>query len=49
MPFDFADLRRRPDFEAANLVAVDATDRLLLDEAATALGAASAEIGRAHV
>ncbi len=42
MPFDFADLRRRPDFEAANLVAVDATDRLLLDEAATALGAAAA-------
>jgi 16S rRNA (guanine1207-N2)-methyltransferase len=42
MFFDFADLRRRPDFEAANLVAVDATDRLLLDEAASALGAASA-------
>ncbi|BDZ48205.1 16S RNA G1207 methylase RsmC [Frondihabitans sucicola] len=37
MPFDFADLRRRPDFEAPNLVAVDATDRLLLDEAATSL------------
>lgn len=37
MPFDFADLRRRPDFEADNLVAVDATDRLLLDEASTSL------------
>lgn len=37
MPFDFADLRRRPDLEAPNLVAVDATDRLLLDEAATSL------------
>lgn len=37
MPFDFADLRRRPDFEAPNLVAVDATDRLLLDEAASSL------------
>jgi 16S rRNA (guanine1207-N2)-methyltransferase len=38
----FAALRRHPDVEAPNLVAVDATDRLLLDEAArtlTALGA----------
>ncbi|RKR76119.1 class I SAM-dependent methyltransferase [Frondihabitans australicus] len=40
MPFDFDTLRRRPDFEAPNLVAVDATDRLLLDEAATSLAAA---------
>lgn len=37
MPFDFDALRRRPDFEAPNLVAADATDRLLLDEAANAL------------
>lgn len=37
MPLDFDALRRRPDFEAPNLVAVDATDRLLLDEAANAL------------
>jgi 16S rRNA (guanine1207-N2)-methyltransferase len=28
------DLRRHPDVEAPNLHAVDATDRLLLDEAA---------------
>ncbi|MCQ4122424.1 class I SAM-dependent methyltransferase [Rhodococcus tibetensis] len=33
----FAHLRRRPDVEAPNLVAVDAADRLILDEAATAL------------
>lgn len=39
MPLDFDALRRRPDFEAPNLVAVDATDRLLLDEAANALAA----------
>jgi len=38
--FDFTPLRRRPDFEAPNLVAVDATDRLLLDEAATSIPAA---------
>ncbi|AMM19197.1 SAM-dependent methyltransferase [Frondihabitans sp. PAMC 28766] len=37
MPLDFDALRRRPDFEAPNLVAVDATDRLLLDEAVNAL------------
>jgi 16S rRNA (guanine1207-N2)-methyltransferase len=36
----FAALRREPDVEAPNLVAVDATDRLLLDEAAPLLGAA---------
>lgn len=40
MPFDFADLRRRPDLEAPNLVAVDAADRLLLDEAASTLAQA---------
>ncbi len=34
-------LRRTPDVEAANLVAVDATDRLLLDTAADALGVAA--------
>jgi 16S rRNA (guanine1207-N2)-methyltransferase len=33
----FAQLRRTPDVEAPELVAVDATDRLLLDEAAGAL------------
>jgi 16S rRNA (guanine1207-N2)-methyltransferase len=33
----FAALRRAPDIEAPDLVAVDATDRLLLDEAAAAL------------
>jgi len=32
--FSLDDLRRWPDIEAPNLVAVDATDRLLLDEAA---------------
>ncbi len=37
MTFTFDALRRRPDVEAADLVAVDATDRLILDEAATAL------------
>jgi 16S rRNA (guanine1207-N2)-methyltransferase len=45
MPFDFDALRRRPDFEAPNLVAADATDRLLLDEAANALqGAADGSV-----
>jgi 16S rRNA (guanine1207-N2)-methyltransferase len=39
--FDFGRLRRYPDVEAANLVAVDATDRLLLDEAAPRLRQAS--------
>ncbi|MEO8094127.1 MAG: methyltransferase [Pseudolysinimonas sp.] len=38
--FDFATLRRYPDVEAANLYAVDASDRLILDEAAEALAAA---------
>jgi 16S rRNA (guanine1207-N2)-methyltransferase len=39
--FDFDRLRRYPDVEAANLFAVDATDRLLLDEAAPRLRDAS--------
>jgi 16S rRNA (guanine1207-N2)-methyltransferase len=38
--FDFDKLRRRPDVEADNLFAVDASDRLILDEAAGALAAA---------
>ncbi|MGK9149226.1 methyltransferase [Plantibacter flavus] len=37
--FSFDALRRHPDHEAANLFASDATDRLLLDEAAAALAA----------
>ena len=36
----FGALRREPDVEAPDLVAVDATDRLLLDEAASLLAAA---------
>ncbi|PZA22422.1 SAM-dependent methyltransferase [Modestobacter versicolor] len=36
----FAQLRREPDVDAPDLVAVDATDRLLLDEAAAAIAAA---------
>jgi len=36
----FAQLRREPDVDAPDLVAVDATDRLLLDEAAADLTAA---------
>ena len=39
--FDFQVLRRFPDLEAANLVAVDATDRLVLAEAGAAIGAAA--------
>ena len=39
MTFSLDDLRRWPDVEAPNLVAVDATDRLLLDEAADAIRA----------
>ncbi|QCB94921.1 class I SAM-dependent methyltransferase [Cellulomonas shaoxiangyii] len=35
------DLRRHPDLEAPNLYAVDATDRLVLDEAAPALADAA--------
>ncbi|TFD47837.1 methyltransferase domain-containing protein [Cryobacterium frigoriphilum] len=38
--FDFDKLRRRPDVEADNLFAVDASDRLILDEAAGALAVA---------
>ncbi|SEP25468.1 class I SAM-dependent methyltransferase [Trujillonella endophytica] len=37
----WAQLRREPDVEAPDLVAVDATDRLLLDEAAPLLAAAA--------
>ncbi|MHA7155563.1 class I SAM-dependent methyltransferase [Arthrobacter sp. TMN-50] len=37
--FCFDNLRRAPDVEAANLFAFDATDRLLLDTAAGAIGA----------
>lgn len=40
--FSFDALRRFPDVEADNLVAVDASDRLILDEAADALTAAPA-------
>ncbi len=37
--FDFSSLRRHPDVEAPNLHAVDATDRLILDEAAEEIAA----------
>jgi len=37
---DFAELRRWPDIEEDNLFAVDASDRLILDEAAAAIAAA---------
>lgn len=40
-PFSFEDLRRAPDVEGPNLVAVDASDRLILDEAADLLAAAA--------
>lgn len=40
--FSFDALRRLPDLEADNLVAVDATDRLVLAEAAAAIEAAAA-------
>lgn len=39
---DFAELRRWPDIEADNLFAVDASDRLILDEAEDLLGSVSA-------
>lgn len=42
MSFPFAALRRRPDIEAPGLVAVDAADRLLLDESFSARKAAAA-------
>ncbi|MGN8247091.1 class I SAM-dependent methyltransferase [Cellulomonas soli] len=38
--FTFEALRRYPDVEAPNLVAVDASDRLILDEAAAAISSA---------
>ena len=38
--FDFDELRRWPDLEAPNLFAVDASDRLILDEARAAVAAA---------
>ena len=41
-PFSFESLRRFPDLEAANLVAVDASDRLVLSEADAAIKAAPA-------
>jgi 16S rRNA (guanine1207-N2)-methyltransferase len=44
--FSFEALRRFPDLEADNLVAVDATDRMVLTEAAAAIEAASALDGR---
>ncbi len=40
-PFAFDRLRRYPDVEADNLFAVDASDRLILDEAAGALASAA--------
>jgi 16S rRNA (guanine1207-N2)-methyltransferase len=40
--FPFERLRRRPDVEATNLFAVDASDRLILDEAAAALAGVGA-------
>ena len=40
--FDFQALRRFPDLEADNLVAVDATDRLVLAEAGLAIEATDA-------
>jgi 16S rRNA (guanine1207-N2)-methyltransferase len=40
--FDFQVLRRFPDIEGNNLVAVDATDRLVLAEAGAAAETASA-------
>ncbi|MBY3553839.1 methyltransferase [Modestobacter lapidis] len=40
----FTQLRRAPDVEAPELVAVDATDRLLLDEAAAELAAHPADV-----
>ncbi|TFC09443.1 methyltransferase domain-containing protein [Cryobacterium algoritolerans] len=41
-PFAFQRLRRYPDVEADNLFAVDASDRLILDEAADAVASAAA-------
>ena len=45
MTFPFEALRRRPDVEAPGLVAVDAADRLLIDESSDArAGAAAGEL-----
>ncbi|WUI13187.1 methyltransferase [Kineococcus sp. NBC_00420] len=44
IPPVFDVLRRRPDIEAPELVAVDAADRLLLDEAAPALAGADVAV-----
>ncbi|MHA6693576.1 class I SAM-dependent methyltransferase [Homoserinimonas sp. A520] len=43
--FDFGALRRFPDVEAENLFAVDASDRLILDEAAADLAAHPTSVG----
>jgi 16S rRNA (guanine1207-N2)-methyltransferase len=43
--FPFERLRRWPDVEAANLFAVDASDRLILDEAAALLTGAAGSAG----
>src|SRR5690606_21119595 len=42
--FGFAALRRFPDVEADNLFASDASDRLILDEAATAIADAPGSV-----
>jgi 16S rRNA (guanine1207-N2)-methyltransferase len=47
--FSFDALRRAPDVEADNLFAVDASDRLILDEADEALEETGAEPGRVVV
>ena len=44
IPYAFDALRRWPDVEAPELLAVDAADRLLLDEAAPALAAPGADV-----
>ncbi|WP_291052901.1 class I SAM-dependent methyltransferase [Herbiconiux sp.] len=47
--FSFDALRRHPDIEADNLFAVDASDRLILDEADAAIQATRDEPGRVVV
>jgi len=47
--FSFAALRRRPDVEAPNLLAADAADRLILDQAAVALAGVAGDSGRVAV
>ncbi|BDI23671.1 class I SAM-dependent methyltransferase [Herbiconiux sp. L3-i23] len=42
--FPFDQLRRRPDVEASNLFAVDASDRLILDEATSAIAASPTDV-----